>query len=379
MSTQLPAHLAGRNLPRLADKAVAGIGSAMPPHISIQGNSFTLVDATGRQQPAGATLTCCIVDVSDHNCKRYYADKWKPDSKDPPLCWSANGVAPSREALEPQSPTCAACDWNVRGSETSAISGVAIKACRDEKWLAVLIPQIPNMLFQLVLTPGSFKNWRAFVQPFLDDGTVDMKDVLTTLAFQPQVNGVLTFAAANFIDVAVADVRDKALLGKQTDALVGRNDVPRQAALAAPQQVQQPASGTAQLQPATEQPGQQFGQFSAGAGSPSATQSHTGAAPEPQRRRRRTQAEIQADAAAKAAQAPAGQPAGQQAPFSAMPQQLAQQAPFGAASPQTQQPAQQPGLLAQPAGGGAGFGMATGVAPNPELTAALDSVFGKPA
>ena len=139
----------------------------MPPHISIQGNSFTLIDAAGNEQNEGGVIEVCIADVSDVTCKRYYGDKkWTPDSKDPPVCWSSNGLGPSRDATTPQNSICATCPKNERGSAISAVSGAAIKACRDEKWLALILPKYPTMIFQLVLTPGSFKNWRDFLKPF---------------------------------------------------------------------------------------------------------------------------------------------------------------------------------------------------------------------
>lgn len=366
MTTQLPAHLQGRQIPRLADRAIAGIGSSLPPHISIQGNQFTLIDATGAEQGAGASLTACIIDVSDHNCKTYFGKKWKPDSKDAPICWSANGVAPSREAMEPQSPTCESCEWNVRGSAISEMSGAAIKACRDEKWLALLILQIPNMLFRLVLTPGSFKNWKAYLQPFLDDGTVDIADVLTTISFQPQVNGVLVFGTQGYIDVPVMEIANRAYAAKQTDILVGRNDVPRTAALAAPRQesLMSPLSVTPAPAAAAQftQPAQPAGAPQANLSQPAPSAFPSNPQPEPQRRRRRTQAEMQA------ANTPPAQSSGGTPPL----------APFRQAQPEALAPAPQLSPFGAPAGGtGPSFGIQGGVAPNPELMSALDSVFGK--
>jgi hypothetical protein len=188
--TQLPAHLANRQRRNLTEKAVAGLGSLLPPHISIQGNTFTLIDAGGAEKPAGATLDAIILDVSDVTCKKYFDKAWEPGSNEPPTCFSANGVAPSRDAVTPQSRTCAECPHNVRGSKISAISGAAIKACRDEKWLALLIPTVGDMLFQLVLTPGSFDNWKTYNKKFEGQG-IDLNDVVTKLGFVAKTNGVI--------------------------------------------------------------------------------------------------------------------------------------------------------------------------------------------
>src|ERR1700723_2998283 len=125
--TDLPAPLQKSQLPGMSDRDPEGMGSAMPPHISIRGNEFTLVDLT-REEICFDTkhLDVAIIDLSDVMCKLYYDNAWTPDSKDPPLCWSANGVAPSREAIQPQSATCQACPQNIRGSAVSKLSGASI-------------------------------------------------------------------------------------------------------------------------------------------------------------------------------------------------------------------------------------------------------------
>lgn len=396
--TQLPAYLQSAPAKKLNEAALAGIGSALPPHISIRGNTFTLVDATGATQAAGPTLDICIADLSDVMCKQFYAEDWKPDSKDPPVCWSANGIGPSREAIEPQSITCAACPNNVRGSDVSKLSGVAIKACRDEKWLAVLIPQIPQVKFQLRLTPGSFKTWQSYVKQ-CEGNQTEISNVLTRVTFQPGVNGVLLFQPVAYIDENTALARNAGYAEKAFDILVGRTDMPRQGALPAPaaapvqqinapqaqaaQQVQQPAPFGAQ--PAATPSMQTAQSFQA-----SPAQSATAASPSnpaPTTRRRRTKAEIEA---ANAAQQPQGQPAAPQPGF--QPQPAAPIAPFRPQAAQEVIPpgqGQAPGFMAAnptPAFNGAApvapspghqFGIASGVAPNAELQTALDGLFKK--
>lgn len=336
MVNQLPAYLQNRQSKTVTDRAASGLGGSMPAHISIQGNSFTLIDAAGNESNEGGTIDVCIADVSDVNCKRYYGDKpWTPDSNDAPLCWSANGVGPSRDASSPQNAICATCPHNERGSAISKISNKAIKACRDEKWLAIIPVKYPTMMFQLVLTPGSFKNWKTFLKPFETHG-VDISDTVTRLSFEPKVNGVMAFTPAQtpqgsviWIDENTAKAREAALTGKATDALVGRTDVPIQGQLAALAQ-------TVQIEHAPERPTTaNFGITSAQALAPQAA---------PASRKKRNTAEA-------APQGFGGTPA--QAPF--MPQQSAQ---------------------AQP-NGGAPFGMAEGAAPNQALQSTLDNLFGK--
>lgn len=348
MTANLPAYLQGKpTTRRLVETAATGIGSALPPHISIRGNSFTLVDASKQEQDVGATMDACIVDISDVVAKRYMdPDKpWTPDSNDPPLCWSSNGIGPSTESSQPQSPTCGECQWNVRGSAVSKISGAAIKACRDEKYLVLLLPQFPAMMWRLVLTPGSFQNWVLYLEKFKGQ-QFDIDDVITRFAFQPKVNGVMTFNGVSHIGADFVGARNAALgdQGKR-DTLAGRNDRPRGGTALPPPALSgghltysaAPTGGLADSTAPAQQPTQQ--QTAAPFGEPQGE-----AAATPKRRGRPKSAE--------GGQAASSEPV---------------TAPF--------RPAASPvGNGASPAAGG--FGIAPGVAPNPEISAALDSMFG---
>lgn len=352
----LPAYLQNRTRSNVAARAAQHLGAALPPHISIQGNTFTLIDASNNEQNAGPILDVCVVDVSDVKCKRFYPpDKpWTPDSNDAPACFSANGIGPSRDAAVPQARTCDECKWNVRGSATSKISGAAIKACRDEEWIAVYAPQFPGMLFQLVVTPGSFQNWRDYLNKF-KQGDIDVSDVLTRMTFEPKVTGVLQFQATTFIDEATANVREQALSTKATETLVGRTDVPRGGEALPPAQQAGVLTGPAQnAQGALPQPAAlPFVPAAAPAApasppaafmTPAEAPAAAPAAEQPRTRRRRNTAQPEAAAA------PQGAP----------------MAPF---RPEAAAPAPQ---AAQPSS----FGIQGGVAPSPELESTLNSIFG---
>lgn len=231
----LPAHLQGRVPTGMVARAAEGMGSSLPPHLSIRGNAFTFIDATGNEAPPMLTFDGYIIDISDVMCKRYYDKVFdqNADVGEPPACWSSNGVAPSREAAKPQAISCEMCDHNRRGSKISAISGSSIKACRDEKWIAIINPNFGNMVFQLVITPGSFTNWKGFVKQ-LENYRVEPSWVLTRFSFEPKTNGVLQFTMVNWSAPEALAAIDAALAEKKTDAIVGRLDQPRTAALAPP-------------------------------------------------------------------------------------------------------------------------------------------------
>lgn len=354
----LPAYLQNSPAKKLNETALLGIGSSLPPHISIRGNTFTLIDASGAQQNAGPTLDANVADISDVVCKQFYGEKWTPDSNEPPKCWSANGIAPSREAIEPQSATCDGCPHNVRGSAVSQISGAAVKACRDERWLALILPAFPTMKFQLRLTPGSFKNWQGYIKT-CEGSQTDVSDVVTRVTFQAGVNGVLQFQAVSYIDEATAAQRNAGYAEKAFDALVGRLDRPIQAALPAPAAPSAAPATAPLLAPASAN----------GAFAPA----------EPPKRTRRTKAQIEADNAAQAGQPVAApQPTGFAAPAPAAPIAPFRPQPAANAAPSFTGAQQVPAGTPQPAVvGNAGFGIQQGVAPNPEIQAALQGLFGK--
>ena len=373
-AVQLPAHLrALATLPSLADHAAEGIGSSLPPHISIQGNQFALIDATGAAHEIETThLDVCIIDRSDVICKSFYAEKWSPDSSDPPACFSMNGIGPSTESSSPQARTCAECPNNVRGSAMSAMSNKPIKACRDEIKLAVIVPGY-DMLFQFTLTPGSFTNWRSYVQKFKGQ-QFDIKHVMTRLTFERGKSGVLEFnvrpyvqgGPAPWIDEPTAQTQLKALTagsaGKATDLIVGRTDRPRGGELPPPPAQAQIAAPSHQTAPEFQ------AQAALAMPSPAAETAPTG-------RRRRTKAEMEAAKTGVAPQQPGGLQTspGQimpQTPPTAQPQGF-QPAPFRPAEPQAQAP------FAQPAPQGAPFGIGNPQTAPSDWSAELDAMFPK--
>jgi hypothetical protein len=398
MTQQLPAHLQGRQVRNLTERASEGMGGSLPPHISIRGNAFTFVDAAGTEYQPTLVFRGTVVDVSDNLNKRYYVKPFDQQAEgEPPTCWSANGIAPSREAAQPQSATCAGCPHNERGSKISALSGASIKACRDEKWLAILIPEFPGVLWQLVLTPGSFKTWKSYTETMRQYGK-ELSLGITQFSFVPKTNGMLMFEDAGWIDAATADVVEAVTRDKLADAIVGRTDVPRamitapapQAQLIAPQPVQEvlPPQGAPtqlfpQLAPAAA-PQQAFVPVAAPSQAPTAprapfpvAQPSTAPVMQPQmpgvvttapanestqRRRRRTQAEIAADNAAQGQSSPV-MPAAQPQVNTLAQVGIPPQAPF----PVAQQPVQ-----AAPAPNT--FGISEGAPVNPEMVAMLEKM-----
>lgn len=357
----LPAYLQNRERRRLVDDATAGLGTSLPAHISTEGSVFTLIDAAGNSQRLSMTaqdgrqyaqpyLDACVVDLNAAVSKLYYGGKkYKPDSADAPICYSANGDVPSNDSAQKQARTCAECKMNERGSATSEKSGASIKACRDEKWLALLVPQANvDTIFRSKITPGSFKKWKAYTEAF-KKRPVDISDVVTRFEFDPDEPNTLKFSAISYIDERTAQLAERALAAKATDAIVGRDQAVAQLAAPVAQVALPPAA--VQVEPTPFVPAPQPAQPAAfpstppaqGAGASPATASPSDA-PAPGRRRRN---------AAPAAPAPTQQ-------------NLPLQAPFPVGNP----PAPANGAAPQPT-----FGIQAGVAPDPALAAMLANVF----
>lgn len=368
---QLPSYIKPRTGPKMSETALAVVGMGASPYLSIEGGRFTLVDAAGNMKPSQQLYQdVVIIDMNENMSKDYRTDEWDPGNPTPPVCFSDNGVAPSINAAQPQSPTCGGCPHNVWGSKISKM-GSKVKACRDTHKLAVIVPGEPANVFRLIVTPNSLTNWRGYTtlfqgQPF------DLCDVVTRLTFQQGVMGTLEFkprptvenppgtvVQSCWLDEATLALRDAAVTAKAGDAVVGRLDRPRDPALATNPQ---PAAALTHQPAAQPQATAQSAVFPSTSGAPASTQTGAPAQaasrsepaaqqPEPaQRGRRRRQT----------AETPAPQQTTQAA---AQPQQTQPQQ--GQMAPFRQEPAQQ-----------APFGMAAGAAPNADLQATLNSVFG---
>lgn len=334
---QLPAHLqrlAGRNI----GSTLLALGGSSVPHISIRMNRFTLVDAAGnKQQPANPLqLDVVICDTNPHKSKLYYSAAFDPSAEDyaPPTCYSDNGEAPSAQAQEPQSPTCASCKWNVWGSSVSKVTGKNTKACNDAMKIAVFRPEDPHMLFLLRIPPASLKLLGSYVKSLVGNNAAP-EMVITRITFDEQTQGVLNFAALNWIDEPTAARVEEVQSQNMAADLVGKNDIPYRGQIAggtAPVQIAAPAQQMAPPPTLMQQPAAQpapLSPFPAVQDDRGIPQGEFPGSQQPEKRKRRTKAEMEAErqpivqTAAAPLQAAPFMPASQQAaPF--MPQPVAQ-------------------------------------------------------
>jgi hypothetical protein len=385
MTNQLPAYLQAYQAPDVGNALSQNLGPAMPPHVSIGGGRFTLIDAANNELPGawfdqkiGVYVDACIVDVNNVMSRIYFSGAYDNDAEGVrPDCWSDNGIGPSISASSPQAPSCqpdptgqTGCKWAVWGSKINA-NGKKVPACSQKQKVALLIPASGfNTLFLLAIPPNSHGPLREYVER-CKGNQMNIVNLLTRISFVPGVQGTLMFQPVSYIDEPTAKLRQAAYAEKKTDALVGRNDVPRPVItsgqgyvnpppvsinggsaqqIAAPaqqpaQQVQQPDP----LQPQTSwpvsstisagvaamnQPSSNAAATFAGNPAPQADQ------PAQQRRRRRTAAEMQAAQQLQPnGQAPVQPTGAPQAPFPHPGQQTAPEANFGIAQPAQADPA----------------------------------------
>lgn len=256
---QLPGYLTGQRRQIAAD-AVAGMGMAPVPYLSIEENKFTLIDAAGNEwnpqtygpifttvdqnrnvvaqpgSPVGLYIDVVVVDTNPVTSKVYYINPYSPQAQRflPPDCWSDNGVAPSIAASRPQNDTCELCPHNRWGSKVNAL-GNEVKACDDVKKLAIAVPQLVGngmrTIFLFRLKGSSHKNWRTYIEKLskvsVGDRTLDPTDVVTRIYLQDGKIGVLDFYSVTLIDQAVAALEDEVWQARATDQMVGRLDRPR--------------------------------------------------------------------------------------------------------------------------------------------------------
>jgi hypothetical protein len=344
LMTEVPDYIQNRPSRGLTSRVSSMLGTSSPPYLSIMDNKFTLVDAAGNEQPIptfegtpekcmrgqipGPYADVMVIDINDHVSRIFYDVGFdrNAQSYQPPACFSHNGLAPSQLASKPQSPTCAACPNSVWGSATSAVTGKGIPACAQYLQVAILVAG-HQMPFLLRIPPNTLKNFRAYIEQFRGQ-TFEIDSVMTRLSFAGQ--GTLAFIPSARAPKDMLAICDKLITGKMTDAMVGRLDVPIQAALAPPaERVGPTAGGSAPLPISSNE------QAPAGQGQ---------AAP-PRGRRRNTAA----------------------APVAAQPASLPPpQAPFMPQNPPTPEP-----KGSQPV-----FGMAPGAPPNADVSAMLDNLFG---
>jgi hypothetical protein len=228
--TQLPAYLLKRQSRAAVDDFTSGIASSVPAHLSITDNRFTLVDASGNEKPIQTFhLDVCVIG-SNNNVSRVFYDpskKYTKGDNSPPLCWSDNGVGPSRQSSMPQAPTCAVCPHAEWGSAVSAMTGRGIPACQSGKKVAFIVPaDADDIVYMLKVPPASLKNLQKYVKTLAANAIggrpAEPPDVITRLEFESQ--GVLKFSPTSLVDEDTYNRSEKVYATDAIAQVTGRDD-----------------------------------------------------------------------------------------------------------------------------------------------------------
>ena len=151
MSTELLLQSMSANLPVFAaeelDTGLMALASAAPPRITTKGGRISaIIDGAVAAGPV-TELDVIVIGVFPEarlTSRVFYAGQYKEGENKPPTCFSDKGDVPSQHAEQPQAASCATCPQNIKGS--SSTGGAA---CGYYKRLAVMLPGIPDMVFEL--------------------------------------------------------------------------------------------------------------------------------------------------------------------------------------------------------------------------------------
>ena len=139
------------NLPVFAaeelDTGLMALASAAPPRITTKGGRISaIIDGAVAAGPVNE-LDVIVIGVFPEarlTSRVFYAGQYKEGENKSPTCFSDKGDVPSQHAEQPQAASCATCPQNIKGS--SSTGGTA---CGYYKRLAVMLPGIPDMVFEL--------------------------------------------------------------------------------------------------------------------------------------------------------------------------------------------------------------------------------------
>jgi len=128
-------------------------GSSGGKQISIKGGVWRMV--VGGEEVArneDRAMNFVIIASGKGVSRTYYAEKYEEGKDIKPACWSAEGVKPEPEVVNPQSSACATCPQNIEGSG----EGKA-RACRFSKRLAVALEHdIGGNIYRLSVPAKSY-------------------------------------------------------------------------------------------------------------------------------------------------------------------------------------------------------------------------------
>lgn len=187
----VPAFAKGRELSALT-KALAGGSNQSGKRISVKGGVFRLI-SDGKEVAAieERYLDIVIVAAAAKISRTYYAEVFNADNPAAPTCWSQDGTVPDASCTAKQSPQCATCPQNEKGSGNGET-----RACAFNQRIAVVLANDIEgdvMQFQLASNSifGKEENGNFPLQAYarwLAAQNVEASDVITRMKFDTNVS-----------------------------------------------------------------------------------------------------------------------------------------------------------------------------------------------
>ena len=222
----VPAHLQHRLQAEspLLTAVTSGIGSGNMPRISIKGSRFRLIVDGAETVLPESVLETIIVGANPNLSKLWFKDVWEPDNDQVPNCFSFNGVSPDAESEFPQSETCKQCPHNAWGSKITP-TGKKVKACADQKRLAVVAKQDPSgEIYLLQVTPSALKGLNAYQKELMHRG-IPAEIVSTRISFDTEASYPrLTFSFGGFLESDTQTIVDSLFGSDKVIEITGERD-----------------------------------------------------------------------------------------------------------------------------------------------------------
>lgn len=215
----VPAHIKARQLDDVTSSLAGGSGVK---RISIRGGVFRLMD--GGQEIAvreDRALNMVVVNAAPNISRTFYEGTYEEGKTAAPDCWSADGVTPASDAVNPQASACADCPQNIKGSGAGDS-----RACRFSQRLAIVLDNdINGDVYQLTLPAQSIfgkpendrmpmqsyakylKAQRTPITAVVTEARFDTKSATPRLTFKP-----IRWLEENEIDGAIAQSKSPAAL-----------------------------------------------------------------------------------------------------------------------------------------------------------------------
>lgn len=253
VNIQVPAHLAARvGVPSaLAQSLTGGLSSGNSfPRISIKGARFRIVEGDTETMLESTSLDVVIVGANPRLSKTWYAKQWDANAEPTgPDCFSLDGVSPDPEAEDPQNDLCASCPQNAWGSKITP-SGQQVKACADQKRLAVVAADDPSgPIYLLLVTPAALKGLNQY-QKELSVRGIPPEIVKTRVSFDTDASfPKLKFTFGGFLDAETQQIVDGLFGSEQVKEITG--ETPR-TPVAVPQIAKAPAPAPVAPKPAVK-------------------------------------------------------------------------------------------------------------------------------